>query len=213
MVKNPSVNSGVEGDADSILGLGRSLGGGNVNPLQYSCLGNSMDRGTWWAPSGRNESDMTEWLGLHACIRNQDLGARCVHYYWVIMASRPFQLTEQGNICVCANIVYCCCCSVTKSCPTLWSHKLNHARLPCPSLSPRVCSNSCPLSQWCGLTISSSVSPFSSCPQSFPASESFLMSRLFISDGQSIGTSASASVQYTYIYKYFCLYPPICVLS
>ena len=54
-------------------------------------------------------------------------------------------------------------------------HGLQHSRLLCPSLSPGVCSNSCPLSQWCYLTISSSVVPFSSCPQSFPASRSFLM--------------------------------------
>ena len=60
--------------------------------------------------------------------------------------------------------------------------------------SPRVCSNSCPLNWWCHPTISSSVSPFSSCPQSFPASGSFLMSRLFTSGDQSIGVSASASV-------------------
>ena len=52
---------------------------------------------------------------------------------------------------------FCCCpCSVAQSCPTLWPHGLQHARLPCPSLSPRVCSNSCPLSQWCHPTISSS---------------------------------------------------------
>ena len=66
-------------------------------------------------------------------------------------------------------------------------------RLPCP-LSPRLCSNSCPLSQWCHPTISSSVVPFSSCPQSFPASKSFPMRQFFTSCGQSIGTSASASV-------------------
>ena len=71
---------------------------------------------------------------------------------------------------------------------------LQHARLPCPSQSPGVCSNSCPLSEWCHLTISSSVTPFSSCPQSFPASGSFSMSQIFPSDGQSIGASASASV-------------------
>ena len=59
------------------------------------------------------------------------------------------------------------------SCPvmfdSLWPHGLQHARLPCPSLSPRVCSNLCPLSRWCHATISSSVTPFSSCPQFFPA--------------------------------------------
>ena len=73
-------------------------------------------------------------------------------------------------------------------------HGLQHTRLLCPSLSPRACSNSCPLSQWCHPTISSSVIPFSTCLQSFPASWSFLMSRLFASGGQSIGASASASV-------------------
>ena len=61
----------------------------------------------------------------------------------------------------------------------------------CPSPSPRACSNSCPLSQWCHLTISSSFIPFSSCPQSFPASGSFLVSGLFASGGQSVGASAS----------------------
>ena len=61
-------------------------------------------------------------------------------------------------------------------------------RPPCPSLSPRVCSNSCPLSQWCYPTISSSVIPFSSCLQSFPASRSFPISQLFASGGQSIGS-------------------------
>ena len=74
---------------------------------------------------------------------------------------------------------------------SLWSHELLHARLSCPSLSPRVCSNSCPLSQWCHPTISSSVSSFSSCPQSFPASGSFSVSLLSTSGVQSMETSAS----------------------
>ena len=71
---------------------------------------------------------------------------------------------------------------------------LQHARLPCPSPTPRVCSNSCPLSWWCHPTISSSVISFSSHLQSFPASGSFQMSRLFTSSGQSIGVSASTPV-------------------
>ena len=75
-----------------------------------------------------------------------------------------------------------------------WFHGLQHARLLCPSLSPGVCSNSCPLSWWCHPTISSSVAPFSSCPWSFPAARSFPMSWLFTSGGQRIGASASASV-------------------
>ena len=77
---------------------------------------------------------------------------------------------------------------------SLWPHGLQHTRLPCPSPSPGVCLYSCPLSRWCHPTISSSVVPFSSCPQSFPASGSFPMSQLFVSGGQRIGVSASASV-------------------
>ena len=64
----------------------------------------------------------------------------------------------------------CCCCPVAISCPTLQTHGLQHARLPCPSLSPRICSDSCPLSQWWHPTISSSIVPFSSHFQSFPGS-------------------------------------------
>ena len=74
----------------------------------------------------------------------------------------------------------------------LWPHGLQYARLPCPSLSPGACSNVCPLSGWCHPTISSSVVPFSSRIQSFPASGSFLMSQFFPSGGQSFGASTSA---------------------
>ena len=77
---------------------------------------------------------------------------------------------------------------------SLRPHESQHARPPCPSPTPRAYTNSCPLSQWCHPTISSSVVPFSSCPQSFPASGSFQMSQLFASGGQSIGVSASTSV-------------------
>ena len=83
--------------------------------------------------------------------------------------------------------------SVTQSCLTLQPHGLQHARPPCPSPTPGVHSNSCPLSQWYHPTISSSVIPFS-CPQSFQEAGSFQMSQLFISGGQSIGVSASRSV-------------------
>jgi len=77
---------------------------------------------------------------------------------------------------------------------SLRPHGLQHARPPCPSSTPGARSNSCPLSRWCHPTISSSVVPFSSCPQSFPASGSFQMSQLFASGGQSIAVSASTSV-------------------
>ena len=75
----------------------------------------------------------------------------------------------------------------------LWPHELQHTRPPCPSPTPRVYSNSCPSSRWYHPAISSSVVPFSSCPQSLPASGSFPVSQLFAWDGQSTGVSASAS--------------------
>ena len=77
---------------------------------------------------------------------------------------------------------------------SLWPHGLQDARPPCPSPTPGVYSNSSPLSQWCQPTISSSVIPFSSRPQSFPASGSLQMSQFFTSGGQSIGVSPSISV-------------------
>ena len=81
----------------------------------------------------------------------------------------------------------------------------NAARLPCPSPYPRACSNACPLSRWCHPTISSSVIPFSSCLQSFPASESFPISRFFASGGQRIGATASVSVLPMNIQNWFPL--------
>ena len=93
-------------------------------------------------------------------------------------------------------IILLICCSVYKLCPTLCN---------CPDCSSGVCSNSCPLSQWCYPTISSSVTPFSSCFQSFPASGSFPMSQTFTLDGQSIGASASASVLPMNIQVWFLL--------
>ena len=87
---------------------------------------------------------------------------------------------------------------------SLRPHEPQHARPPCPSPTPRVYSNSCPLSQWCHPTISSSVVPFS-CLQSFPASGSFPMSQFFPSDGQRIGVSALASVLSMNIQNWFPL--------
>ena len=77
---------------------------------------------------------------------------------------------------------------------SLRPHESQHARSPCPSPAPGVHPNPCPSSQWCHPAISSSVIPFSSCPQSSPASEYFQMSKLFTSGGQSTGVSASTSV-------------------
>ena len=83
-------------------------------------------------------------------------------------------------------------CSVMSN--SLWPHESQHTRPPCPSPTPGVYPNSCPSSRWCHPAISSSVVPFSSCPQSLPASGSFLMSQLFTWGGQSIRVSASTSV-------------------
>ena len=88
---------------------------------------------------------------------------------------------------------------------SLRPHGLQHTRLPCPSPTPRACSNSWPSSQWCYPTISSSVIPFSSHLQSFPASGTFQMSQFFASGGQSIGASASASVLPINIQDWFSL--------
>ena len=83
-------------------------------------------------------------------------------------------------------------CSVVSD--SLWPNGQKHARPPCPSLTPRVYTDSCPLSQWCHPTISSSLIPFCSCPQYFPASESFQMTQLFSIGSQCIRVSASTSV-------------------
>ena len=93
--------------------------------------------------------------------------------------------------------------SVTQLCPTLWNSM--DSSIPCPSPTPAVHSNSRPLSWWCHPAISSSVIPFSSCPQSFPTSGSFPMSWLFTSGGQSTEVSASASVLPMNIQEWFPL--------
>ena len=94
-------------------------------------------------------------------------------------------------------------CSVMSN--SLWPYGLQHAGLPCPSTTPGACSNSGLLSQWCHPTISSSVIPFFSCLQSFPASWSFPVSQFFPQGGQSIGASASASILPMNIQDWFSL--------
>ena len=100
------------------------------------------------------------------------------------------RLREQGSLTDVISVQFSC--SVLSD--SFWPHGLQHTRLPCPSPTPGVYSNSCPLSQWCHPIISSPVIPFSSPIQSFLASGSFSMSQFFISWGQSIGVSASPSV-------------------
>ena len=114
---------------------------------------------------------------------------------WVAISySRRYSQPKDQNLVSCVSWTD----SVQSSCSvvsdSLRPHESQYARPPCPSPTPGVYSNPCPLSQWCHPTISSSVIHFSSCPQSFPASGSFPMSQLFTSGGQSIGVSASTSV-------------------
>ena len=98
---------------------------------------------------------------------------------------------------------YFCSVQLLSCVDSLWLHGMQHARLPCPSPTPRAYSNSCPSPQWCHPTISSSVIHFFSCLQSFPASGSFPMSRFFTSGSQSIRASALASVLPTNIQDWF----------
>ena len=110
---------------------------------------------------------------------------RCKFVYPVSLSSLP-------NWAYCCFKIFSSIHSVVSD--SLRPHELQHARPPCPSPTPGVYPNSCASSQWCHPAISSSVVPFSSCPQSLPASGSFPVSQLFIWGGQSIGVSASASV-------------------
>ena len=123
VVKNLPPN---EGDAGSIPESERSLGEENGNPLGYPCLGNSMDRGPWWATVHRvtKEFDMTKQLN------NSHADLATSHQFWYVVFPFLYQFS-----------------SVAQLCPTLSPHEPQHTRPPCPSPSPRVYSNSCPLSR------------------------------------------------------------------
>ena len=134
-------------------------------------------------------------LTLRICLKSQSLDA-LIHIFIPTSKHRnslvsKFSVTSEHT---CPLNVYYKFCSVAQSYLILQSHGLHHARPPCPSPTTRVYSDSCPLSQWCHPTISSSVSPFSSHLPSFPASGSFPVSQFFTSGGQRIGVSASTSV-------------------
>ena len=119
------------------------------------------------------------------CVFSPPFSSLCISlqtFYW------PFFFLHQIHLLLCLSSIQFSRSVVSDS---LQPHESQHARPPCPSATSRVHPNSCPLSQWCHPTISSSVLPFPSCPQSFPASGSFPMSQLFASSGQSIGVSAS----------------------
>ena len=139
--------------------------------------------------------------------------------WWLMAYTKQFTLSifsfdkmerQQCDVCRQTDLMLLHCnrevqfsCSVV--CNSLWPHGLQHARPPCPSPTSGVYSNSCPLSQWCHPTISSSVVPFYSGLQSFPASGSSQLSQLFASGGQSIGVSASTPVLPMNIQNWFLL--------
>ena len=122
--------------------------------------------------------------------------------FWCFVGIKELTLNWSFNLSDGFSSVQFSCSVVSDS---LRPHEPQHTRFPCPSPTPRVYPNSCPLSWWCHPTISSSVVPFSPCLQSFPASGSFQMSQLFSSAGQSIGVSASASVLPMNIHVWFPL--------
>ena len=130
------------GDLSLIPRLGRSPGEGNTYSLQYSGLGNSMDRGAWQATvQGVTESQT--WLSnFHfSFFWWGELKSGMTYVVILIMSPRTKSLSW--------NLLFPCCCSVAQSCLTLQPHGLQHTRPPCPSLSPDICSDSCPLNWWC----------------------------------------------------------------
>ena len=196
------------------------LGEGNGTPLQYSHLENPMDGGAWWAAVHGVEksrtwlSDFTFTFHFHALEKEMathsvlawrisgmgepggrpSMGSHRVRHNWSDLAVavkkyKVFCFKLDQSRCLLRWYFLLLLLNLSVMSNSLWPHELQHPRLPCPSLSPGAFSNSYPLSWWCLPTIS-----FSSCPQSFPASESISMSWLFSSGGQSIGASTLASV-------------------
>ena len=175
----------------------------NGSPLQCSCLENPMDRGAWWASVHVITKSRTQ---LRGWTQKSFLLSSGLQFFWDhLVLWLSFWTESLPNRIQPASLPCCCCYSVAKSCLTLQPHGLQHARLPCLSPTSRACSNSCPSRQWCHPIISSSVFPFSSCLQSFPASGSFPMSLFFTLGDQSIGASASASVLLMNIQGWFPL--------
>ena len=165
-------------DERSIPGSRRSPEEGNGNPLQCSCLENSVDRGAWWATIHgvtKSQTPLRNWARVRARAHT--------HTHTHTHTEQP----DHHCIIYALLLLLFSCWVVSDS---LQPHELKHFRL-LYSLSLGICSNSCPLSWWCYLTISSSATHFSICLQSFSASGSFPMSRLFTWGGQSISTPAS----------------------
>ena len=177
----------------------------------YSYLENPIDRGDWWATVHgvtNSRTGLNNWAftygnntvpNLHyLCVLKNDFNLRENQSWKENILVKPvyFLVSLEANLVQFRHSVMF---------NSLQPDGLQHARLPCPSPTPRACSNSCPSSQWCHPATLSSFVPFFSCPQSFPASRSFPMSQFFTSGGQSIGVSASVSVLPMNIQNWFPL--------
>ena len=164
-----------------------------MNILGYKSCCRSLMVASRWVPNGRITRLKFNYSFVK-CMSNTLLCANAVLSPW----DRPVSHVSVTKMCIDweGEVVRGQSVQFIHSvlCDSLRPHESQHARPPCPSQTPRVYSNSCPSSRWCHLAISSSVIPFSSCPQSLPGSGSFPMSQLFAWGGKSIGVSASASV-------------------
>ena len=161
-----------------------------IFPTQGSNPGLPHCRQILYQLSHKGSPRILEWVAFLTQESNQGLlHCRRILYQLSYQGSLPSKCPININSLFFPFSYFQFSCSVVSN--SLQLHGLQHPRLPCPSPIPRICSNSCPSSWWCHPIISSSVIPFSSCLQSFPASESFLMSQFFASGGQSIEASAS----------------------
>ena len=150
----------------------------NVNNKMRLCINKDLLYSTWkyvqcYVAAWMGGEFGAEWIHESLCCSPETIR---------LFVNRQYKVKSFLNDLIMYSVQF----SRSVVCDSLRPHGLQHARLPCPSPTPRAYSNSCPLSQWCHPTISSSVIPFSSCPQSFPASGSFPKSQFFASGGQSI---------------------------
>ena len=167
--------------------------------VQHGLLRSSKASGGGWR--GGQTEPRAQWRWRQGCWELSQRGRDWAHHHvYRSPVTNPaflwcdLQLSSQFQSLLILTLNYCCCCSVAKLCPPVCGPLDCSSRLPCPSLSPGVCSNSCPWSQWCHSTISSSVFPFFFFLKSFPASGSSPMSQFFSSGSQSTGASVLAAV-------------------
>ena len=199
VVKNPPANTG---DAGLIPGSERSLGIHSINSVYMSI---PIFQFLPPPPSPLGIHIFLFYICLYFCFANKFICIIFLDSTSTLLNDlfSPSDLLHSHYMTVSRSIQFSSVRSVISD--SLWPHGLQYARLPCPSPTPGACSDSHPLSRWSHPTISSSVIPFSSCLQSFPASGSFPVSQFFASGSQSIGASASASVLLVNIQDWFPL--------